>query len=85
MSIKKIWEKLGPGLITGSSDDDPSAAILYGLTAPILIAVILHICNNKLVMGEFTNSRKSNILGIITFLVMTIAAALLLYFIFIAS
>ena len=61
------------------------AAILYGLTAPILIAVILHICNNKLVMGEFTNSRKSNILGIITFLVMTIAAALLLYFIFIAS
>lgn len=61
------------------------AAILYGLTAPILIAVILHICNNKLVMGEFTNSRKSNILGIITFLVMTTAAALLLYFIFIAS
>jgi NRAMP (natural resistance-associated macrophage protein)-like metal ion transporter len=61
------------------------AAILYGLTAPILIAVILHICNNKLVMGEFTNSRKSNILGIITFLVMTIAAALLLYFIFIAA
>jgi len=61
------------------------AAILYGLTAPILIAVILHICNNKLVMGEFTNSRKSNILGIITFLVITIAAALLLYFIFIAS
>ncbi len=61
------------------------AAILYGLTAPILIAVILHICNNKLVMGEFTNSRKSNILGIITFLVMTIASALLLYFIFIAA
>ena len=61
------------------------AAILYGLTAPILIAVILHICNNKLVMGEYTNSRKSNILGIITFLVMTIAAAMLLYFIFIAD
>lgn len=61
------------------------AAILYGLTAPILIAVILHICNNKLVMGEYTNSRKSNILGIITFLVMTIAAALLLYFIFIEN
>jgi Mn2+/Fe2+ NRAMP family transporter len=61
------------------------AAILYGLTAPILIAVILHICNNKFVMGEFTNSRKSNILGIITFLVMTIAATLLLYFIFIAA
>lgn len=61
-----------------------SAAILYGLTAPILIAVILHICNNKSVMGEFTNSVKSNILGTITFLVMTIAAIMLLYLFFVA-
>ncbi len=59
-----------------------SAAILYGLTAPVLISVILHICNNKSIMGEFTNSRKSNILGFITFIVMTIAAIALLYFIF---
>lgn len=59
-----------------------SAAILYGLTAPLLIGVILHICNNKSIMGEFTNSRKSNILGLITFLVMTLAAMALLYFIF---
>ena len=28
-SIKKIWEKLGPGLITGSSDDDPSGIATY--------------------------------------------------------
>lgn len=28
-NIKKIWRKLGPGLITGSSDDDPSGIATY--------------------------------------------------------
>lgn len=28
-SIKKIWKKLGPGLITGASDDDPSGIATY--------------------------------------------------------
>lgn len=28
-NIKKIWKKLGPGLITGSSDDDPSGIATY--------------------------------------------------------
>lgn len=28
-SIKTIWRKLGPGLITGSSDDDPSGIATY--------------------------------------------------------
>ncbi len=55
------------------------AAILYGLTAPVLIALILHICNNKKVMGEFTNGRKSNILGYATLLLMTLAAMTLIY------
>ena len=36
------------------------SAVLYGLTAPVLIAIILHISNNKTVMGKFTNSRRSN-------------------------
>lgn len=56
------------------------SAILYGLTAPVLIAIILHICNNKKVMKEFTNSRGSNILGIATLVLMSIAAVALLYF-----
>ena len=43
------------------------SAILYGITAPVLIAIILHICNNKKIMGKFTNSKKSNILGILAF------------------
>jgi len=55
-------------------------AILYGVTSPLMIAVILHIGNNKKIMNEFTNSRLSNSLGGITFILMTIAAILLLYF-----
>lgn len=56
------------------------AAILYGLTAPVLIAIILHIGNNRRVMGEFTNGKLSNALGFITLLFMTAAAVLLLWF-----
>lgn len=55
-------------------------AILYGLTAPVLIAIILHIGNNKKVMKEHTNSALSNVLGGITLLLMTIAAVALIYF-----
>ncbi|MCX6292146.1 MAG: divalent metal cation transporter [Bacteroidetes bacterium] len=54
-------------------------AILYGITAPVLIAIILHICNNKKVMGENTNSTFSNVMGVITLLLMTVSAVALLY------
>ncbi len=54
-------------------------AILYGLTAPVLIAIILHISNNKKVMGKFTNGRTSNILGFAALIIMTAAAIALLY------
>ena len=54
-------------------------AILYGLTAPILIAIILHIANNKEVMGEHTNSLIVNILGVLAFIIMTTAAVVLVY------
>lgn len=55
-------------------------AILYGVTSPVMIGVILHIGNNKKIMNEFTNSRLSNVLGIITFILMTISAGILIYF-----
>lgn len=54
-------------------------AILYGLTAPVLIAIILHISNNKKVMGNYTNSRFSNVLGFSALILMTVAALALLY------
>jgi Mn2+/Fe2+ NRAMP family transporter len=55
-------------------------AILYGVTSPVMIAVILHIGNNKKIMREFTNQPLSNILGGITLILMTLAAAVLIYF-----
>lgn len=58
-------------------------AVLYGITSPVIIAIILHISNNKKIMGEFTNSRRANILGFSALIIMTAAAALLLYFQFV--
>jgi Mn2+/Fe2+ NRAMP family transporter len=55
-------------------------AILYGMTAPVLIAIILHISNNKEIMGENTNSTLSNVLGFAALVIMTLAAVALLYF-----
>ena len=60
------------------------SAILYGITAPVIIAIVLHISNNKKVMREFTNGKWSNILGISTLLLMTAAALFLLYYQFFA-
>lgn len=56
------------------------SAILYGVTAPVLIAIILHISNNKNVMGKFTNNRRSNILGGSALVLMSISAILLIWF-----
>ncbi len=55
-------------------------AICYGLTAPVLIAIILHIGNNKKIMQDNTNSTLSNVLGFTTLFVMTAAAVGLIYF-----
>ena len=58
------------------------SAIAYGLTAPIMIAVVMHIGNNKKIMKDKTNSGLSNILGGFTFVLMAAAAVLLIYFLF---
>ena len=55
------------------------SAILYGLTAPVLIAIILHISNNKKIMGKHTNGKTSNILGFSAFFLMSAAAVVLVY------
>ena len=55
------------------------SAILYGLTAPVLIAIILHIANNKEVMGNFTNNKFSNFMGFTALILMIIAALTLIY------
>ena len=54
--------------------------ILYGITAPFLIAIILHICNNKKIMGKFCNRRFSNITGLIALALMFSTVLVLCYF-----
>ncbi|MBL7962205.1 MAG: divalent metal cation transporter [Flavobacteriales bacterium] len=49
-------------------------AVLYGFTAPVLIGIILFICNDRRVMGEHVNSRRQNALGVVTLLLMSAAA-----------
>ena len=54
------------------------AAIVNGITAPILLFYIFRIGRNKKVMGEFVNPRWVNIFGTITILLMGGAAIVLL-------
>lgn len=54
-------------------------AVLYGVTAPVLIGIIMHISNNKKIMKSYTNDKVTNIIGGITLVVMTAAAVLLIY------
>lgn len=54
-------------------------AILYGITAPVLIAIILHISNNKAIMGKYVNSKGLNILGFAALIIMTAAAIALMF------
>jgi Mn2+/Fe2+ NRAMP family transporter len=55
------------------------SAILYGLTAPVLIVIILCISNNKKIMGKNTNGKISNVLGSAALILMTAAGILLIY------
>ncbi|MCX6257440.1 MAG: divalent metal cation transporter [Bacteroidia bacterium] len=55
------------------------SAILYGLTAPVLIAIILHNKKKKKIMGKYTNGRTSNILGFTALVLMSMAAVILGY------
>lgn len=54
-------------------------AILYGVTSPILIAIILHISNNRNIMGENVNDRLSNFLGVAALVIMTVSSLALVY------
>jgi NRAMP (natural resistance-associated macrophage protein)-like metal ion transporter len=56
--------------------------ILYGITAPFLIGIILHVSNNKIIMGQYCNNRISNISGIFVLLLMSATLVVLGYFMF---
>lgn len=48
--------------------------VFYGLSAPILILAIMHVANNRSIMGSRVNSPISNFLGYLTFALMATAA-----------
>jgi NRAMP (natural resistance-associated macrophage protein)-like metal ion transporter len=54
-------------------------AVLYGSIAPILIGIIMHICNNKKIMGRYTNNRWQNIAGFVAIVLMSVAAVALFF------
>jgi NRAMP (natural resistance-associated macrophage protein)-like metal ion transporter len=53
------------------------SAVINGLLAPPLIAIVLVVCNNEHVMGAHRNKRTLNILGIAGLALMTLAAVAL--------
>ncbi|HET7465011.1 MAG TPA: Nramp family divalent metal transporter [Longimicrobium sp.] len=53
------------------------AAVVNGLLAPPLIAVILVVCNDRRVMGEWRNGRVLNVLGGVAGIAMAAAAVTL--------
>lgn len=44
--------------------------LLYGITAPFLIGIILHVANNKRIMGQYRNKRITNVVGLAALLSM---------------
>ena len=54
--------------------------ILYGIAAPLLITIILHVANSNKIMGQYKNNRISNISGIIILLFMLANLNILGYF-----
>jgi NRAMP (natural resistance-associated macrophage protein)-like metal ion transporter len=50
------------------------SAVANGVLAPPLIVIILLVCNNDTVMGEYRNGRTANVLGWIAAVLMTAAA-----------
>ena len=55
-------------------------SILYGVISPFLILMVLHMANNKKIMGEHTNGPWLNFFGHVALWIMT-ASAILIFFI----
>lgn len=52
---------------------------LYGIIAPLLIGIILHICNSKKIMGNYCNKPISNVIGWTAFVLMILTVVSLGY------
>ncbi len=54
------------------------AAVINAIVAVPLLALVLRVANNGAIMGEFVNSRLSNIVGMITLIFMAVAAVVVI-------
>lgn len=71
------------GVLVNFTSIDPMlllyySAVLNALLAPPLLVMILLICNNEAILGKYTNSTLSNILGWIITIIMTVVSLLLI-------
>jgi len=55
------------------------SATVYGMIAPPTIFYIINICNNRRIMGQFTNNIWSNIVGYFLLGLMCVVAAILIW------
>lgn len=55
-------------------------SVVYGASSPPLIAIIMHIANDKKIMAGKVNGFVSNLFGLLTLLVMTFAVGAMLAF-----
>lgn len=91
-SFKKAWKFYAVticsalvGVVMTIAGVDPIKALLYtavvyGVISPIIIGIILHICNNPKIMGEHKNNWISNLFGWLTFILMIAASLLFFWF-----
>ena len=56
------------------------AAILYGITSPVLVGILMNIANDKKLMGKHKNGPWFNVFGTIAFAVITLASLALIYY-----
>lgn len=76
------------GILMTFSGIPPMKALLYsaitnGVIAPLLLFVIIYLASSKKVMGKWKNTKTQTILGILIAVLMTVASATALYFIFV--
>jgi len=58
------------------------AALLYGVSASPVIYFIIHICNDKEIMGIYTNTLVDNIFAWLCFTLMALSTSALIYYTF---
>lgn len=61
------------------------SAVLYGISAPVIIFIILRISANQNIMGQYVHSRFVGISGWTAFFLMAISAILLIIFLIIGN